>query len=56
MESLEKPEGGVDYPRNFNEFETFFENEIACREYVTKIRTPDLTEIKLIPIYKSSVN
>ena len=40
MESLEKPEGGVDYPRNFNEFETFFENEIACREYVTKIRWP----------------
>jgi transposase-like protein len=41
MRSLEKPEGGVDYPRNFNEFETFFENETTCREYVTKIRWPD---------------
>jgi len=38
MGTLEKPKGGVDYPRNFNEFEIFFENEIAYREYVTKIR------------------
>jgi len=41
MGILEKPEGGVDYPRNFNEFETFFVNETVCRDYVTKIRWPD---------------
>ncbi len=28
----EKPEGGVDYPHNFNEFEFFFVNEAACQE------------------------
>jgi transposase-like protein len=38
MRNSEKPTGGVDYPRNFNEFEIFFVNEVACREYVTKIR------------------
>ena len=41
MGDLKKPKGGVDYPRNFNEFEIFFVNEGACREYVTKIRWPD---------------
>jgi transposase-like protein len=41
MGTLKRPEGGVDYPRNFNEFETFFVNEAACRAYVTKIRWPD---------------
>ena len=41
MGASEKPKGGVDYPRNFNEFEAFFENEAACREYVTRIRWPD---------------
>ena len=41
MGTSEKVEGGVDYPRNFTEFEAFFVNEAACREYVTKIRWPD---------------
>ncbi len=41
MGTAEKPTGGVDYPRNFNEFESFFVNEAACREYVTKIRWPN---------------
>ena len=41
MGILEKPEGGVDYPRTFDEFETFFVNDTACREYITKIRWPD---------------
>lgn len=41
MGTSEKPKGGVDYPRNFNEFENFFVNESACRDYVTKIRWPD---------------
>ncbi len=30
--------GGIDYPRNFNEFEAFFMDESACREYVEKVR------------------
>lgn len=41
MGTSEKAAGGVDYPRNFNEFEAFFVNEAACRDYVTKIRWPD---------------
>lgn len=41
MGTSEKPEGGIDYPRNFNEFEIFFVNEAACREYVTKTRWPN---------------
>lgn len=41
MEQDKKPVAGVDYPRTFKEFETFFPNEEACRQYLFRIRWPD---------------
>jgi len=41
MDTSRQPTGGIDYPRNFNEFESFFENELKCREYITNIRWPE---------------
>ena len=38
---MEKPIGGTDYPRTFNEFEIFFMDEAKCREYITRVRWPD---------------
>ncbi len=32
--------GEVDYPRTFNEFDRFFENEAVCREYLVALRWP----------------
>lgn len=40
MEKPKGPVGGTDYPRTFNEFECFFENEASCREYLKKMRWP----------------
>ena len=40
MSNAERPKGGIDYPRNFNEFETFFTDESICREYIAKVRWP----------------
>ena len=34
------PRGGVDYPRTFNEFERFFDEEAACRAYLMALRWP----------------
>ena len=33
---------GRDYPRTFNEFESFFADEAACREYLRKLRLSSL--------------
>ncbi len=35
------PAAGRDYPRNFSEFEKFFADEAACREYLSRLRWPD---------------
>lgn len=40
MRTVEKPIGGIDYPRTFNEFETFFMDESKCREYIIRVRWP----------------
>lgn len=32
---------GRDYPRTFNEFDRFFGDEVACREYLRELRWPD---------------
>ena len=39
MES-ERPVGGIDYPRTAKEFEEFFGDEAACREYLVGLRWP----------------
>ena len=38
MSTADEPIGEVDYPRTFNEFEAFFLNESACREYIARVR------------------
>ena len=35
------PIAGIDYPRSFSEFERFFANETACRDYLFRLRWPD---------------
>ncbi len=35
------PVGGIDYPRNFQEFERWFADEPSCRSYVLRVRWPD---------------
>ncbi len=35
------PVAGVDYPRTFQEFDTWFGSETACREYIRRLRWPD---------------
>jgi transposase-like protein len=40
MSTPNGPVGGGDYPRTFNEFDCFFENEAACREYLVALRWP----------------
>lgn len=38
METL--PVAGIDYPRNFQEFDHWYMNETACRNYIFRIRWP----------------
>lgn len=38
---LEQPVAGVSYPRNINEFDTFFESEESCRTYLERLRWPN---------------
>lgn len=40
MEQQDHPVGGVDYPRTFQEFDRWFGDEAACREYVRRLRWP----------------
>jgi transposase-like protein len=35
-----KPVGGRDYPRTRQEFRAFFPNEVACLDYLTRLRWP----------------
>lgn len=35
-----KPAAGIDYPRTFTEFDKFFGEEAACREYLIRLRWP----------------
>src|SRR5512144_361802 len=41
MESPRHPVAGVDYPRTFQEFDAWFGSEMACREYIRRLRWPD---------------
>jgi hypothetical protein len=40
---LEKPHpvGGRDYPRTYQEFRAWFPDDVACREYLGRLRWPD---------------
>lgn len=40
MGTGEGPVGGSDYPRTFGEFNDFFEDDAACREYLAGLRWP----------------
>jgi len=40
METFPEPIAGIDYPRNLQEFDSWFANEEACRNYVFRIRWP----------------
>lgn len=41
MEASQSPVAGRDYPRNVGEFDRFFPNEAACRDYLRGLRWPD---------------
>ena len=38
MEGSKHPVAGVDYPRTFQEFEAWFGDETACRDYLRRLR------------------
>jgi transposase-like protein len=41
MADASAPQPGIDYPRTFQEFETWFDSEAACRAYLRRLRWPD---------------
>ncbi len=41
MSIIFSPIAGIDYPRNMQEFDSWFPDEAACREYIFRIRWPD---------------
>jgi transposase-like protein len=40
MRDPQAPVAGRDYPRTFTEFDSFFADEVACREYLCRLRWP----------------
>ena len=41
MKNPPNPRAGVDYPRNLREFDLWFADESACRNYIFRIRWPE---------------
>jgi transposase-like protein/predicted RNA-binding Zn-ribbon protein involved in translation (DUF1610 family) len=41
MSEKSYPVGGVDYPRTMQEFDEWFSNEVACVEYLRRLRWPE---------------
>ncbi len=41
MANASGPQPGIDYPRTFQEFEAWFCSEVACRDYIRRLRWPD---------------
>src|SRR3954470_2884190 len=41
MPAATRPVGGVDYPRTYQEFNAWFPDDAACREYLAQLRWPD---------------
>lgn len=40
MKTWDKPIAGVDYPRNMQEFDSWFTDEAACRAFLIRVRWP----------------
>lgn len=40
MTTDQTPQSGVDFPRTFKEFDNFFPDEAACRDYLFRLRWP----------------
>jgi len=41
MAEFSGPVAGIDYPRNLHEFDNWFSDEAACRNYLFRVRWPD---------------
>jgi transposase-like protein len=41
MDKAKHPAPGIDYPRTFQEFDAWFGDEAACRDYIRRLRWPD---------------
>ncbi|HBA67421.1 MAG TPA: IS1595 family transposase [Methylococcaceae bacterium] len=41
MSEKSHPVGGIDYPRTMQEFDEWFPNEVACIEYLRRLRWPE---------------
>ena len=41
MPAATRPVGGADYPRTYQEFRSWFPDDVACREYLGQLRWPD---------------
>ena len=41
MSPSARPVGGVDYPRTYQEFRSWFPDDRACREYLAGLRWPN---------------
>lgn len=41
MTIIFSPVAGIDYPRNLQEFDNWFSDEAACRDYIFRMRWPD---------------
>ncbi len=41
MSASQRPVGGVDYPRTYQEFRSWFPDDVSCREYLGRLRWPD---------------
>ena len=41
MENGRHPVPGIDYPRTFQEMDTWFRTEAGCRDYVRRLRWPE---------------
>jgi ISXO2 transposase-like protein/transposase-like zinc ribbon protein len=39
--AIERPIGGLDYPRTYQEFRSWFPDDVTCREYLGRLRWPD---------------
>ena len=41
MSTESRPIGGVDYPRTYQQFSSWFPDDVTCREYLGQLRWPD---------------
>jgi ISXO2 transposase-like protein/transposase-like zinc ribbon protein len=41
VSASQRPVGGVEYPRTYQEFRSWFPDDVSCREYLGRLRWPD---------------